>query len=137
MPGPFANAMRQEQQFGRYPDYMLTLMLFRNGMEDFHNQGDYGQIYNDFVVNFTVTASCHPMALRFMTMVSDANYPNDISGSNDQPGDGDAARQHAQAGANAVNNGNRALWVCYGYLIGHSFVLLAGQNDPVESFEGW
>jgi hypothetical protein len=139
MPGAFARVMREERQNGRYPDYLLTLMLYRNGMKDFFDLGQEGHAINylTFVAGWNTVPSCHPMALRFMNMVSDANFLNDESPSVRQMGNTQEAQDDAQAGADAVLLNDKAIWVTYGHIEGHSFVLIAGAEAKVESLEGW
>src|SRR5438093_56924 len=135
MPGPYARVMREERQMGRYPEFLLTLMLFRNSMKDYADEGSHDLNHTFFVVSWNTLPSCHPMALRFMNMVSDANYPNDEATSHEKRDD--AANEDAAQGAAAIKEGKKAVWVTYGHHEGHSFVLLSSHDDQVESFEGW
>ena len=137
MPGAYALAMQATLVQGRWPNELLTLALYSNGMEANHANGQ--DILNDFIVNNPdQRASCHPNAIMFMNIVSNQNplqlFPNDdVFGLGNGKVDG-AAAADVLAGQNALALDNRAIWVKYGL---HSFTLITGTSKTIESFEGW
>jgi hypothetical protein len=108
-------------------------MLHYNVLHQNHQLGQ--DAVNVFILSPNLTASCHPNAIMFMNVVSNANFVNDNvfgllpNGKHDA-----AAAADVLAGQNALVVNDRAVWVKYG---AHSFVLLTGQNNVLESFEAW
>ncbi len=132
MPGIYATAMRAVAEQGKWPHGLLTVSLHRNTMKNNFDRNDHSLNYL-LVSTEASQASCHPNAIMFMNLVSQANYAND-----ETPADqvvGDAARDnHVNPAKLAVMQNNKAIWVKYG---AHSFVLLTGGHDRIESFEAW
>jgi hypothetical protein len=106
-------------------------MLHYNTLEkNFTNSDQESNLY--LVNNDVAMASCHPNAIMFMNVVSQAGYAND-----EEPAPlrvGDPAVQDVVAAQAAVMQNDKAIWVKYNL---HSFVLLTGEGGEVESFEAW
>jgi hypothetical protein len=117
---------------GRWPEELLTLALHCNTMrENFNHQNHI----NNYILYMSddAQASCHPNAIMFMNIVSQANYPNDEEPAVQVVGDA-ALNNHINPARAAVLTDDKAIWIKYG---AHSFVLLTGKQDRVESFEAW
>lgn len=132
MPGDYARTLHDIQVQGRWDRQLLSLMLYRNAMV---------VSPRDWPLNETLLggnlASCHPAAIRFMNVVRPGLFPNDeVFGLADGKIDA-AAQADVNLGVAAVNQNDQAIWVRYGGSNGHSFVLLTGHSNTVESFEAW
>jgi len=132
MPGIYATAMRSIMMLGRWPEELLTLALHCNTMRDNFNRGEHINNYLLFVSE-DAQASCHPNAIMFMNIVSQANYANDEEPAVQAVGVA-ALTNHINPARAAVLTDDKAIWIKYG---DHSFVLLSGKHDRIESFEAW
>jgi hypothetical protein len=137
MPGAYANAMVTELRNGGFPPNLLSIML--NVLDVQRNYGTVPpQVDYDTVTNLGLVSSCHPDAAKFMNIISDAQYPDDIA-PNTQMVTGGAARTAADLAIQAAGQDNHAIWIKYGSADGHSHstMLFTGQNSVVEHFEAW
>lgn len=138
VPGAYALAMQATLVAGRWPNKLLTLALYYNSMHANHVNGQ--DDLNDFIVNNAdQRASCHPNAIMFMNLVSSVNpgplFPgDDVFGLAPHGKNGNAAQADVATGQTAMMLDEHAIWVKYG---AHSFVLLTGRANHIESFEGW
>jgi hypothetical protein len=132
MPGAYAMSMQQILAAGRWPDELLTTMLYHDTLHANHPNA----AMNTFIVDPNLP-SCHPSAIRFMNVLNPGLFPgDDVFGLGDGKVGGPAAGD-VLAGQAAVQLNDRAVWVRYGGANGHSFVLLTGHAPALESFEAW
>ncbi|MCP4122372.1 MAG: hypothetical protein GY751_11515 [Bacteroidetes bacterium] len=123
--------MIQELRSGGYHEEGLTWLL---KWDDFgNNHRNNNTLFTALAANdHAALASCHPNARAIMNLVcTDNTRPNE---GNPVLETGDAARNIVRRARQRVNRDNRAIWVQYGE---HSFVLLTGTSNILESLEGW
>ncbi len=136
MPGTYAQIMLDAYQAGRWPLKFISLMLHYREMHNNHEASQHSQ-QRLKIEDENGWASCHPNAIMFMNVVSNAGYEND-----DTVGtmaEGQQAANYVNAGRTALALDNKAIWVKYGSSENHShsIVLLTGRANQVECFEGW
>jgi hypothetical protein len=126
-------AMQQALQIGRWPNVLISSMLHYNALHANHLAGNH--VMNDFILSPNLTASCHPNAIMFANVVAPGSFPGDNAfgllpaGKQDGAAAADVALGQAALGVN-----DRLVWVKYGL---HSFVLLTGHHNILETFEAW
>jgi hypothetical protein len=132
MPGAYATALENLIRVGRWPGSMLHKMLYRDTLTGNHPNWQL----NTFIHGPNLP-SCHPTAIRFMNVIHPGLFPgDDVFGLGDGK-IGVAAQGDVDAAVLAANQNDQAIWVRYGGSNGHSFVLLTGHANTVESFEAW
>ncbi|OAI41599.1 hypothetical protein AYO40_03015 [Planctomycetaceae bacterium SCGC AG-212-D15] len=133
MPGQYAQAMSDVVHQGRFHDELLSLALNRLDMRKNCRAHEHFLNYDLAIDDFAHQSSCHPNAGCFMNMVSDTNYHDDMAPERALR-DG-LAQTDVQNAQGALDGGNTAIWVQYGGMNGHSFVLVI--SNEVEIFESW
>lgn len=144
MPGVYAAALENLIRTGRWPESMLHKMLYRDTLTGNHPIAvAHGPLplplnwqQNTFIHGANLP-SCHPTAIRFMNVIRPGLFPGDEIFNLGDGKIGAAAQLDVDAAIAAVNQDDRAIWVRYGGTSGHSFVLLTGHANTVESFEAW
>lgn len=125
--------MQQALVAGRWDPVLISSMLHYNALQANHVGGM--DVMNDFILSPNLTASCHPNAIMFTNMLAPGTFPNDNAFGLNPLGKHDgAAAADVALGQAALALNDRVVWVKYGL---HSFVLLTGNDNVLETFEAW